>query len=90
MQSGNNVTKCLRILCKYINGEINSDAQTDAGFEVAYLNDHVTCEDGSADNVLLDGCMSTPCQINRDLMITAVTASNCKLTKCNITLPNLT
>jgi hypothetical protein len=68
----------LRIVCKYENTEIKFSEQTDAGFEYAYYSDHVTSEDDSSENVILEGCMSTQRQINPDLMITAVTASKCK------------
>ena len=59
------------------------DDQTDAEFEDAYLNEHVTCEDDSVDNAILDGYTHTTCQINSDLMITAVTATTSKSTKHN-------
>jgi len=60
-------------------------AKNDAGFEDAYLNDYVTCKDDSVHNVALDRCMSTPRQINTDLMIIAVTALKCELAKHNQT-----
>jgi len=48
---------CLRIVCKYKNREIKFGEQTDAGFQDAYFSDHVTCEDDSSENDILEGCM---------------------------------
>jgi len=62
-------------------------AQNDTGFEDAYLNDYVTREDDSVHNVTLDGYMSTPWQINTDLMIIPVTALKCELKKHNQSNP---
>jgi hypothetical protein len=68
----------LRIVCEYRNREIKFGEQTDEGFEDAYFSDHVTSEDDSSENVILEGCMPTQRQIHPDLMMTAVTASKCK------------
>lgn len=58
MQSENSVTRayvCVSLVNRTQKREIKFGEQTDARFEDAYVNFHVTCEVDSAENVILDG-----------------------------------